>query len=389
MTDDSVSSFEIDGKQILLIATAHISQASVELVKEVIDKEQPDSICIELDEKRYENIKNPKKWEQTDIVEVVKTHRVGFMLANLALSSYQKKMAQKLGTTVGGEMLQGIKSAEEIDAQLVLADRDIQTTFMRVWRKLTLWEKCKLLVSIFFTFDEDEEDSLDEEDLRELLESDVLEGVLADMDAEFPKIGDILINERDQYLSQKIKKAPGKKVVAILGAAHVPGVSRYLTQTIDLTQLTTIPPKKKIGKIIGWAIPLVIIALFIYGFVIDGKAGIAQLSSWFLWTGGLAALFTLLVLGHPFTILTSFFVAPFSALNPFLAVGWFSGLVQAGVQKPTVRDLYDMQDDISSIKGLFKNRVLKVLLVVIFANIGASLGTFIAGAGLIKNLFGG
>ncbi len=385
MATDPITRLQVDGKEIILVGTAHVSQKSVDLVKQVIEEERPDSVCIELDDKRYENIQNPKAWESMDIVQVIKTKQAGFMLANLALSAYQRKMAKKLGTTVGGEMLQGIASAKEVGAEIVLADRSIQTTFLRIWRKLNLWEKCKLIVGLFFSFDEGEE--VGEEDLEDMLGTDMLESVLGEVRETFPKIGDILISERDQFLSQKIKAAPGKKVVAVLGGAHVPGITQYIHQTIDLEEINTVPKAKGYGKIIAWAIPLFIVGLLIYSFTTGVDTGLRQVLSWVLWNGSLSALFTLLVLGHPLAILTSFVVAPISSLNPLLAVGWFSGLVQAYVQKPTVQDLHSIHDDIGSLRGLLRNKVLKVLLVVIFANIGSSIGTFIAGADIIRNLF--
>jgi pheromone shutdown-related protein TraB len=385
MANDPVTRLMVDGKEIILIGTAHVSQQSAELVKKIIEEERPDSVCIELDEKRYDTIQNPKAWESTDIISVIKSKRVGFLLANLALSSYQKRIAQKLNVTVGAEMLQGIQSAKEVDAQLVLADRDIQTTFLRIWRKLSLWEKLKLISALIFSFDDSNDVS--ESDLQEMLEGDILESMLGEIRESFPKIGDILISERDQFLSHKIKNAPGDKVVAVLGGAHVPGVKLAIHQTIDVEAINTVPPKKNTGKILGWIIPAVIVGLLLYSFTAGVQAGLEQILVWILWNGTLAALCTLLVLGHPLSILTSFVVAPISSLNPFLAVGWFSGLVQATVQKPTVQDLHQIHDDITSVKGFFRNKMLKALLVVVFANIGSSIGTFIAGADIIQNLF--
>lgn len=385
---ETCTRINVNDKEIILVPTAHISQESVELVKQVIDAEKPDSVCIELDENRYENLKNPKAWEQTDLVKVIKQKRVWFMLANLLLSSYQKRLAEKLGTKVGGEMLQAIESAEENDAEIVLADRDIQTTFQRIWRLMKFKEKVTLLSGLILPEeDDDNEEELSEEALQELLKSDMLEGMLADVEDELPQVGQVLIHERDQFLSQKIKNAPGKKVVAVLGGAHVPGVSEEIYKDIDIEPLTTLPPKKPIGKIIAWAIPIIIIALLIYTFVTNFETGIQSLGSWVVWNGGLAALFTLIITRHPLTVLTSLCLAPFTSLNPTIAVGWFSGLVQAMVQKPTVKDLQDVQTDIFSLKGFFSNKVLKVLLVVIFANIGSSIGTFIAGADIITKLF--
>ena len=183
----------------------------------MIEDEKPDSVCIELDEDRFKSIQDPKAWESTDVVKVIRDKKAGFLLANLALSAYQKRIAKQLHVTVGGEMLQGIESAKEIGATLVLADRKIQTTFLRIWRKLNFWEKAKLIVSFFMSSTDDSE--LTDADLQELLKADILEGVLKDMRKQFPKIGDILISERDQHLAAKIREAPGQKVVAVLGGA--------------------------------------------------------------------------------------------------------------------------------------------------------------------------
>ena len=383
--NDNITILDYDGKRIFLVGTAHVSKESAELVKRIIEDEHPDSVCVELDEDRYNNIQNPKAWENTDVVKVIKSKKVGFLLANLALSSYQKKIAKQLDAPVGGEMIQGIESAKEVGAVLVLADRSIQTTFLRIWRKLNLWEKCKLLVSLLFSFDDDSE--ISEMDLQELLKADMLESVLIDMRKQFPKIGDILISERDQYLAAKIKEAPGEKVVAILGGAHVPGVKEEIYRSQNLESISVVPRKGRTSKIVGWIIPAIIIGLIIYGFVTNIQTGFQQLSAWVLWNGGLAALFTVLAWGHPLSILTAFAAAPITSLNPILACGWFAGLVQATVKKPTVQDVLNVQTDIFSLKGFFKNRFLKTLTVVVLANIGSSIGTYVAGFDIIKNLF--
>ena len=224
--EDNVVRLAYQDKEIILIGTAHVSQESAELVKRVIDEEKPDNICIELDEGRYQNLLNPKSWENTDVVQVIKTKKTGFLLANMVLSSFQKKIARQLGTVVGQEMLQGIESAKETGAELVLADRNIQTTFLRIWRKLGVWEKTKLFFSLLFSFGEEIE--ISSEDVNDLLKDETLESVISEMRKKFPVIGEILISERDQYLAHKIKEAPGKKVVAILGGAHVPGVKEEI-----------------------------------------------------------------------------------------------------------------------------------------------------------------
>jgi pheromone shutdown-related protein TraB len=384
MDENNITRLIYEGKEIILIATAHVSKHSTELVKQVIAEERPDSVCIELDEERYQNIQNPKAWENTDIVKVIKSKRVGFLIANLFLSSYQKRVAEKLGTPVGGEMIQGIESARDIGASLILADRSIQTTFLRIWRKLSFWEKIKLFAGLIFSFNKDTE--ISNQDLQDLLQKDMLESVTADMRKQFPQIGEILISERDKYLASKIKNAPGGKVVAVLGGAHVPGVKEEIYRKQDIEGISVVPPKSLFSKIAAWIIPAAVAGLLVYAFVLNVQTGFRQLSAWVLWTGALAALFTTLSFAHPLSILTSFVAAPITTLHPMLACGWFAGLVEATIKKPTVRDIQNIQTDILSFKGFFKNRFLKTIAVVVMANIGGSIGTLVAGTNIVRNL---
>ena len=383
--EEHIVRLEYKNKEIILIKTAHVSKQSAALVKEVIDTELPDSVCIELDEGRYESITNPNSWEKTDIIRVIKDKKVGFLLANLILSSYQKKLAKQLNTNVGQEMIQGIESANEHNARLVMADRSIQTTFLRVWRSLGLWNKLKLLYSLTSSMTEEEE--ITEEDLQNLLNEDMLEKAIFGIKNTFPKVGKVLLEERDQYLAYKIKRAPGKKIVAVLGGAHVPGVSKEIYNDYDIKEISTVPPKKLTSKILTWILPTLITALLVYSFVLNFQTGVRQLGVWILWSGSLAALFTALALGHPLSILTAFVTAPVSALHPLLACGWFAGLVEASIRKPTVKDIQNVSTDITSIKSAFKNRFIKALIVVIMANLGTTIGVFIAGIDLFKNIF--
>jgi len=384
---ENVTRLQYEDKEIILVGTAHVSETSVALVKETIETEQPNSVCIELDEARFQSIQDPEAWKRTDVTQIIRNKKVGLMIAQLFISAYQKRMAKKLGTKVGGEMLQGIESAKEVGAKLVLADRNIQTTFLRLWRLLGLGEKFKLLYGLLPG--DEEEQEVTEEGIMELLEKDMLEAALGEIKGEFPIITKVLISERDQYLANKIKTAPGPKVLAVLGGAHVPGVKEELYKEQDMTQLSTVPTKKSRLKYLAWIIPIVMVGLLAFGFTRSVDTGIQGLIAWWLWNGGLSALFTLIVLGHPLSILTAFMAAPITTLNPFMAAGWFAGLVEAWVKKPTVEDMQNIPEDIFRLKGWYQNRFLKVLIVVMMANIGSSIGTFFAGANLWVNLFGG
>ena len=354
--EDNIVRLEYRGKEIILVATAHVLKQSADLIRKVIHEEQPDSVCVELDEGRYQSIQNPKAWENTDIIQVIKSKKIGFLLANLILGSYQKRIAKGLDTVAGQEMLEGINSAKETGAQLVLADRKIQTTFTRIWRKLNLWDKGKLLFDLLLS--SDDEKDLSNEDISNLLKTDVLASVTEQVRGQFPKIAEILISERDQYLAYKIKEAPGKKVVAVLGAAHVPGVREEIFKTQDIVELSAVPVKYPLSRVIPWAIPMIIIGLLIYSFIVNIATGMRQLSSWALWNGLLAAAFTALSFGHPLSILTSLVAAPFTSLNPLIACGWLPGLVEATIRRPTVQDINNIPRVLFSSKYFFKKRFL-------------------------------
>ncbi len=383
--NENITRLTLAGKEIILIGTAHVSKQSAELVKEVIEAERPDSVCIELDEQRYKSIVEGDKWKETDIFKIIKEKKATLLLMNLALSSFQKRLAKEFGTNAGQEMLQGIESAQEVGAELVLADRNIQITFSRIWHNVGFWGKCKLLMEIIFSIFDDE--AISEEELEKLKSQDMLNGILKDFTESFPKLKTPLIDERDQYLSQKIKEAPGEKIVAVLGAAHVPGITEEIHKEHDLQALTELPPKSIVPKILGWSIPALIIALIAYTFYANPDAGVQQTLSWILWTGSLSALGTALAFGHPLAILTAFLAAPIAALHPLIAAGWFAGLVQAYFKRPNVRDFENLSEDILSLKGFWNNQVTRILLTIVFANIGSATGAFIGGADIARLFF--
>lgn len=385
MSEENITRLYVNDKEIILIGTAHVSRQSAEQVKEVIDREQPDSVCIELDEQRYQSIIDNNKWKQTDIFKVIKDKKATLLLMNLAISSFQNRMAKQFDIKPGQEMIQGITSANENGAEIVLADRNIQTTFSRIWHNLGWTGKSQLLTSVFFSIFS--KDTISEEELENMKSKDTLNAVLAEFTESFPKLKTPLIDERDQYLAQKIKDAPGEKVVAVLGAAHVPGITQEIHKDHDLAKLSSLPPKSVVPKIIGWAIPILIVALIVFTFIANPSAGFDQALSWILWTGSMAAVGAAIALGHPLAILAAFITAPVTALHPILASGWFSGLAQAYIKRPTIADFETLSEDVFTIKGFWRNKVTRVLLVVVLTNLVGSFGTFIGGADVIRVFF--
>ncbi|WP_080871930.1 TraB/GumN family protein [Oceanobacillus timonensis] len=382
MSEENITRIQLNGKEYILIGTAHVSKNSAEQVKEVIDREQPDTICIELDAQRFQSVKDNNKWKNTDIFQIIRDKKAVVLLMNLAVSSFQKRMAKQFGIRPGEEMIQGIESAEETGAELVLADRDIQITFARIWGNISFKGKAMLLMQVFGSIFSRQE--ISEQELENMKQQDTINAMLQEFTDHFPDLKKPLIDERDQYLSQKIKDAPGNKVVAILGAAHVPGITKEIEKEQDLGRLTRRPPKARWPKVIGWMIPVFIIAIIAYTFITNPSAGWQQTVSWILWNGSFSALGAIAAFAHPLAILTAFIAAPLTSLNPLLAAGWFAGFVQAYIKRPNVSDFNALADDAHSVKGFWNNKVTRILLVVVLANIGSSLGTLIGGADVIR-----
>ena len=370
-------------KEIYLVKTAHVSKNSVADVDECVSEVKPDTICIELDKDRYNTLKNKDAWRNTDITQIIKDKQVGYLLVNVILASFQKRMAKNMDSTSGAEMKEGIRLAEENNLELVLADRSVKTTFSRIWNSLGFGEKFKLIFSIISSIFDDEE--ISEEELAALKESDALDAALNEVSKAFPNVKKVLVDERDAYLAQKIKTAKGNKIVAIVGAAHANGIIKNLENDVDLEELDSVKKKKGIGSIIKWIIPALIVFMIVMTFIKNKDAGMSQLLSWVIWHGGLSALGVVVALGHPLSILTAFVMAPITSLNPLLASGWFAGMVEAMIRKPKVKDFEDIAIDTETVKGFWKNRVTRILLVVVFANLFSTIGTFVSGLDIVKS----
>jgi len=377
--DKMVDILTCNGKQIILIGTAHVSRQSAKLVEDTIHEQNPDTVCVELCETRLASLKDADRWRNMDIVKVIKEKKALMLFMNLLLASFQKKMADKFDIKPGQEMINAIQAAENINACLIPADREIQVTLSRVWRGMGFWEKIKFVSSLVFSFGA--ADDIKEEDIEKMKQEDILQTLLADVKKTHPIIEKTLIYERDQFLAEKIRTSPGEKIVAVVGAAHAPGIKRYLSSDdrIDLAELNRIPQAGKTGMILKWAIPAALFFLIIIGFLMKGtSAGAEMIWIWIIAHGVLAGIGALLAMAHPLTILSAALAAPLTVLHPMIAAGWVSGLVEAFIRKPKVKDLEDIPQDIGSIKGFRHNNVTRILLVVIFTNFGTSIGTFTA-----------
>jgi pheromone shutdown-related protein TraB len=386
-TNAMVHRLNADGREVILVGTAHVSRESVRLVEEVIRAETPDAVCVELCAARHQALRQKDRWQNMDIVKVVKEKKAFLLLSNLLLAAFQKRIARKMDVTPGAEMLKAVELAETSGAQLCLADRDIRATLSRAWHSLGIWSKAKLVFQLLLSMGQAED--ITAEEIERMKQQDVLEALLSEVGRSLPMLKTILIDERDRFLAAKIRQAPGRKIVAVVGAGHVPGIKRHWGEAIDLAALEQLPPPGKFGALMKWLLPGSIVALFIAGFFYGGSgAGTDMVVLWSACTGVLAGLGAAAALAHPATVLSSVVVAPFTTLHPMIAAGWVSGMVEAFSRRPKVRDLESLPDDILTFKGFWRNKVTRILLVVAFTNIGASIGTLVAFPVILKMLLG-
>jgi pheromone shutdown-related protein TraB len=385
---DDVRTIVSGDRRIILVGTAHISQESADLVREVISREQPDEVCVELDERRYQVLSEGGRWEALDLRSVIRQKQLATLILNLLLSAYQKRLGAKLGAVPGLELLEATKVAREMEIPVRLCDRDVRVTLRRAWYAMSFREKFLFMGSgLAGVFDKQE---LTEEDLRELRHSDVLSDLLNELGRALPVLKRVLLDERDAYLAQKIRESRAESIVAVVGAGHLEGTVRALedSQHVSLDDLEIIPPPSRAWRIVGWAIPILILTSLGYiGWTKGAEAAGANALFWVLANGIPSAFGALVAWGHPLTILTSFVLAPLTSLTPVIGVGYVAAFVQAWLRPPLVRELKSVGDDVVHVQKWWQNRLLRILLVFILSSLGGVLGTYVGAYEIVSNLF--
>lgn len=366
---------QLQGKEIILVGTAHVSKQSVAEVKDAIAQYQPDIVAVELCQNRYDVLKNPRQWQETDIVKVIRDKKASLLFINLLMSSFQRRIGAKLGIKPGEEMLAAIEAAEGAGIPVAVIDRSIQTTLRRAWQRLSFKERCMLLFSSIFSIFAAED--LTEQDVEQLKEKDMLTAALEEVAKKTPIVKQVLLDERDAYMARKISDIEARKVLAVIGMGHMRGIQAQVGQAIDLAALEQVAPKKK--SIWGWLIPLTVVLFLVLGFSKGGtQQGYEMAKWWIICNAAFGALGAIIALSHPITILVAAVVSPLTTLHPALASGWFAGLSEAYLKRPRVVDFENIPLDIMSVRGFWRNPITRILLVVVLTNLGSTAGALMA-----------
>jgi pheromone shutdown-related protein TraB len=384
-------------EKLVLVGTAHVSKASVEEVEDVISEHAPDIVAVELDEKRYEVLMNKKKWEETPITDMIRGGKAFFFLAQVFLASIQRRLGKEFGAEPGSEMVAAIESAKKRTIRVELVDRDITITLRKAWRTMGFREKFRL----FWEFSKAMVGYTDEEeiDLEEIMNEDAITMMIEELSKIAPSVTKILVYERDAYIAKKLSALTTEgKVVAVVGAGHLKGIQENLSnidKSPSFEELNAVPKKRiRVGKAIAYAIPILFISLLgwlLYSGLTTQDPGYWDnlrrvMITWFLINGICSAAGAFIARGHPYSIATAFFAAPFTSLNPAVAAGWFAGAVEAKVRTPTVKDFQNLSE-LETTRQFLNNRVIRVLMVAALANIGSVIGTFVAGAEIFRIMF--
>ncbi len=391
---DIIKTVHVNGVAITLVGTAHVSQKSVDLVEEKIRTGEYDRIAIELCPPRLQNLTQKSMWKSLDIYQILRQGKGTLLLVNLALSAYQKRLAEKIGVEPGQEMMKAIELSAEYDLPLEVIDRDITTTLQRMYREVSFWQKLKLFSSLVASIFIGEE--VTEQQIEDLKEGDMLHSLVEEFGEVLPSVKKVLIDERDQFMVGKLiemtkSSDSPKNILAMVGAGHLVGMLLAFENPPapeTLEELDVKPPPSKTGYYVGWGIGLFILSMFGVGYMRSPELGTELILQWVVINGGLSALGAALAFAHPVSIMAAFLAAPLTSLNPTIGAGMVVGIVESYIRKPKVADFESMREDIAHFSKWWKNGVIRVFLIFFFANLGSAAGTFIAGSSIVYKIFG-
>ncbi len=393
-SDEPSVSVRLGDAELTLLGTAHVSRASAEKVRELLEGGAYDAVAVELCPSRYNAVIDPDALARMDLFSVIRGGRAYMVVASLALAAYQQRLADQFGIEPGAEQRMAIRIARERHLPVLLVDREIGVTLKRISANLAWWKRLGLFSGLLAAMLSREE--VAEEEIERLKEGDVLETTFAEFAEDREDLYLPLIDERDRYMAarlrQEVEREGHGNVLAVLGAGHLKGVERYLREDTrdpgeEVAELDRLPEKKRWPKLIPWAIVALILAGFAYGFSQSTELGWQVVADWVLINGSLSALGALIAAAHPLTVVTAFLAAPLTSLNPTIGAGMVTGAVELYLRKPSVGDFSRLRHDTAELRGWWRNRVSRILLVFILSTVGSAIGTYVAGFRIAERLF--
>jgi len=385
----------LNDSELTLLGTAHVSRASADKVRELLQSGDYDAVAIELCPSRHQALMNPDALAHMDLFSVIRQGRVYMIVASLALAAYQQRLADQFGIEPGAEQQAAITVAQERRLPVLLVDREIGVTLKRTAGNLSWWKRSGLFSGLLATLLSREE--VTEEEIERLKAGDVLETTFAEFAEDRRDLYVPLIEERDRYMAARLREEIAdkshEKVLAVLGAGHLEGVAGHLREIpgrdpkAELAELDQLPSPQRWPKLIPWLVVVLVLGGFGYGFYQSPGLGLRVVLDWVLINGGLSALGAAVAAGHPLTVVTAFLAAPLTSLNPTIGAGMVTGAAELYLRRPSIGDFSRLRRDTATIKGWWRNRVLRTLLVFLFSTLGSAIGTYVAGFRIFERLF--
>ncbi|MBP9088539.1 MAG: TraB/GumN family protein [Kofleriaceae bacterium] len=383
----SVTRLRDEHREYFIIGTAHVSHTSVDEVRSVIARVRPDVVAVELCQQRFDALTKDSAFRDLDIFKIVREGKTLYLLGHLALSAYQRRMGASLGIKPGAELLAAVDAGRDVGSRIELIDRNVNVTLKRTWKNIGFWKRNMLLASLVAGDSQDKTSTAMA--TPEAALTDQIEGLkdpktLSEMLSEFarilPEVKVPLIDERDQYLVSNMADTAGaaQRVVAVVGAAHVPGMKIWFGKPIDRVVLDQLPTPSLFWSALKWLTPLVLAVAFVVAWRRSDTTSFAEMMlAWILPTSVGAGLMTLLAGGRPLSVLSALLVAPIAAIHPLLGTGMVVGAVEAWRRKPSVKDCEALAEDTQSLRGFWRNPVTRILIIAIASGLGTAAGFWI------------
>ncbi|WP_280550313.1 MULTISPECIES: TraB/GumN family protein [unclassified Halomonas] len=380
-----------------LLGTAHVSAESAADVRALIRSGEFDAVAIELCDSRHHSLTNPDALGEQDLFQIFRQGKAGMVAASLALGAFQQRVAEQSGIEPGAEMRAALEESRDASLPLLLIDRDVGITLKRIYHNVPWWQRFSLFSGLLGSVLSRQQVSAEE--IERLKEGDVLESTFSEFAAESASLYTPLISERDRYMVLRLAQdaAPGRyrHVLVVIGAGHMKGMAEQLEQPLpddpapERERLEVTPPPSRLWRALPWLVTLLVLTGFAIGFSRNTELGWQLVGEWFLINGVLSGAATLAALAHPVTVAATFVAAPLTSLNPTIGAGFVAAGVELWMRKPKVRDFSTLRHDVTELKGWWRNRVSRTLLVFLTATLGSAAGTWIAGFRIAGALFGG
>ncbi|MCG5512140.1 TraB/GumN family protein [Ectothiorhodospira shaposhnikovii] len=394
--DEPRFTLTLDGTRITVLGTAHVSRVSADTVSRLLRSGDFDAVAVELCPSRHHAILDPDALSRMNLFQVLRQGKVPMVTASLALGAYQQRLAEQFDIEPGAEMRAAIDEARAAHLPVLLIDREVGTTLKRCYRNVPWWRRMNLFTGLMASVVSKEK--ISEEEIERLKQGDVLESTFTQFAEESRALYTPLIQERDEYMAarlrQEAREGQYRHILAVVGAGHLQGIRQALVGTATespaalIQRLDQEPLPALWPKVLPWLIVALVISGFILGFSRNPDLGWQLVRDWVLINGTLAGIGGLIAGGHPITVITAALAAPLTSLNPTIGVGFVAAAVETFLRKPTVGDFSRLRQDTAHLRGWWRNRVSRVLLVFLFTTLGSAIGTYAAGFRIAERLLG-